>query len=165
MIKLDQKNVAQVHNSRHVLLQFYKVPLTILAGICPTKLISHINLRLHREEVEGVRFQVVISYNLLIVISGLTIEAKSQKSAKEKLLPGERWEIIFHRCQLWPPGLPLWSCCARLGCTHLPLHDNSELCRKFSRDSKSYISLSDRNEEDQGWRVLLNITWVDILKS
>ena len=88
MIKLDQKNVAQVHNSRHVLLQFYKVPLTILAGICPTKLISHINLRLHREEVEGVRFQVVISYNLLIVISGLTIEAKSQKSAKEKLLPG-----------------------------------------------------------------------------
>ena len=26
--------------------------------------------------------QVVISYNLLIVISGLTIEAKSQKSAK-----------------------------------------------------------------------------------
>lgn len=55
MIKLDQKNVAQVHNSRHVLLQFYKVPLTILAGICPTKLISHINLRLNREEVEGVR--------------------------------------------------------------------------------------------------------------
>ena len=76
MIKLDQKNVAQVHNSRHVLLQFYKVPLTILAGICPTKLISHINLRLHREGSRGC--QVVISYNLLIAILGL----------KEKLLPG-----------------------------------------------------------------------------
>ena len=69
MIKLDQKNVAQVHNSRHVLLQFYKVPLTILAGICPTKLISHINLRLHREEVEGVRWSYLITCSLLYWVS------------------------------------------------------------------------------------------------
>ena len=78
MIKLDQKNVAQVHNSRHVLLQFYKVPLTILAGICPTKLISHINLRLHREEVEGVRQSYLITCSLLYWVSLLKQNHRNQ---------------------------------------------------------------------------------------